>query len=150
MAEIPDHLDSLLVSGVRNGRKRRKVIVAAVDQMPSNAIARGGNPLAAQHGIVLTRALFVRAIGEYRSERRDALYDPRTGAPLAVGGTATIPEAGGFFRHEWLISYEPTPGTVAYLGYVGAHESLSATSFRGFAREADGLFLKLAYRFRRQ
>ena len=98
----------------------------------------------------ITRALFVRAIGEYRSERRDALYDPRTGAPLAVGGTATIPEAGGFFRHEWLISYEPTPGTVAYLGYVGAHESLSATSFRGFAREADGLFLKLAYRFRRQ
>jgi hypothetical protein len=98
----------------------------------------------------LTRALFVRAIGEYRSERRDALRDPVTEAPLAVGGVGTLPESGGFFRHEWLISFEPTPGTVAYLGYIGAHESPSATSVRGFRREADGLFLKVAYRFRRQ
>ena len=98
----------------------------------------------------ITRALFVRAIGEYRSERRDALRDPATGTLLAVEGLATAPEAGGFFRHEWLISFEPTPGTVAYLGYISAHESPSATSSRGFRREADGLFVKLAYRFRRQ
>jgi hypothetical protein len=98
----------------------------------------------------LTRALFVRIIGEYRSERRDALRDPLTGALLAEDGIASAPEARGFFRHEWLVSFEPTPGTVAYLGYISAHESPSATSVRGFRREADGLFLKLAYRFRRQ
>ncbi|HSJ63202.1 MAG TPA: DUF5916 domain-containing protein [Gemmatimonadaceae bacterium] len=98
----------------------------------------------------ITRALFVRVIGEYRSERRDALRDPLTGTLLAEDGVASAPEAGGFFRHEWLVSFEPTPGTVAYLGYISAHESPSATSARGFRREADGLFLKLAYRFRRQ
>jgi hypothetical protein len=98
----------------------------------------------------LMRSLFVRVIGEYRSVRRDALRDPISGSLLAVGGIPTAPEARGFFRHEWLISFEPTPGTVAYLGYISAHETPSATSFGGLRREADGLFLKLAYRFRRQ
>jgi hypothetical protein len=98
----------------------------------------------------ITRALFVRAIGEYRSERQAALRDGVTGYPLAIGGVAIEPEAGGFFRHEWLVSFEPTPGTVAFFGYISAHESPSATTVRGFRREADGLFLKLAYRFRRQ
>jgi hypothetical protein len=98
----------------------------------------------------LTRSLFVRAIGEYRSERRDALRDPVSGVLLAEDGVLSTPEAGGFFRHEWLISFEPTPGTVAYLGYISAHEGPSANSLDGLRREADGLFLKLAYRFRRQ
>lgn len=98
----------------------------------------------------LTRSLFVRAIAEYRSVRRDALRDPVSGALLALGGVPTAPVTAGFFRHEWLISFEPTPGTVAYLGYLSAHETPSATSFGGLRREADGLFLKLAYRFRRQ
>ena len=98
----------------------------------------------------LSRALFFRAIGEYRSERRDALRHPDTGVLLAEDGVPTAPEAGGFFRHEWLVSFEPTPGTVAYVGYISAHEGPSATSFDGLRRQADGLFLKLAYRFRRQ
>ena len=98
----------------------------------------------------LTRSLFVRAIGEYRSERRDALRDPVSGVVMAEHGVLSAPESGGFFRHEWLISFEPTPGTVAYLGYISAHEGPNANSFDGLRREADGVFLKLAYRFRRQ
>jgi hypothetical protein len=98
----------------------------------------------------LARSLFVRVIGEYRSERRDALRDPVSGALLAEDGVPSTVESAGFFRHEWLISFEPTPGTVAYLGYISAHEGPNANSLRGLRREADGLFLKLAYRFRRQ
>jgi hypothetical protein len=96
-----------------------------------------------------TRSLFFRVVGEYRSERQAALLSGTTGEPLLVGGVPIDASEDGNIHHEWLISYQPTPGTVAFLGYSSNHASTSATEFRGFERTADGLFLKLAYRFRR-
>ena len=95
------------------------------------------------------RALFFRAIGEYRSERVAALRDARTGEPLSIAGTPMLGEEGGDLRGEWLISYQPTPGTVAFAGYTSTHRSPLADRWTGFEREIDGFFVKLAYQFRR-
>ena len=96
-----------------------------------------------------TRAFFLRGIAEYRAERRDALRDARTGDPLSVGG---VP-AGAFSTNgvslELLASYQPTPGTVAFLGYAAALAAPDPFGFDRLMRSRDGLFLKLAYVFRR-
>ena len=95
------------------------------------------------------RALFFRAIGEWRDERQDALRDARTGAPLFLGNEPITATADKTLRADWLISYEPTPGTVAFLGYGSTLEAPPGASWSRVRRSADGLFLKLAYQFRR-
>ena len=95
------------------------------------------------------RALFFRVIGEWRDERQDALRDARTGAPLFVQNEPITATADKTLRADWLISYEPTPGTVAFLGYGSTLEAPPGTSWSRVRRSADGLFLKLAYQFRR-
>jgi uncharacterized protein DUF5916 len=95
------------------------------------------------------RALFFRVIGEYRSERRAALQDPSTGAPLFVGGA---PQPGTEFnglRLDLLGSFEPTPGTVAFLGYGSSLESDAEFNWSRLERVNDGFFVKLAYQIRR-
>ena len=77
------------------------------------------------------RSLFFRVITEYRSERR-AL------------------ESFKGLRTDWLASFEPTPGTVVFLGY-GASQERNPDRFGTDAlrRTADGFFVKLAYLIRR-
>lgn len=77
------------------------------------------------------RSLFVRVIAEYRSEVR---------AGQAFKG----------LRTDWLLSFEPTPGTVVFLGY-GASQERDPNRFgtEALRRTSDGFFMKLAYQFRR-
>lgn len=77
------------------------------------------------------RSLFFRVISEYRSERR-AL------------------ETFKGLRTDWLVSFEPTPGTVVFLGY-GASQERSPARFGtdDLTRTSDGFFVKLAYLIRR-
>jgi len=96
-----------------------------------------------------TRAFFFRTIAEYRAERRAALEDARTGAPLYVGGELAGPQDLHGLRIDLLASYEPTPGTAVYLGYGSSMERSPLVSPRELERTNDGFFLKLAYRFRR-
>lgn len=96
-----------------------------------------------------TRALFFRAIGEYRSERTAALEDPSTGSPLFVGGAPQPASAFNGLRLDLLASFEPTPGTVAFLGYGSSLESDGEFNWSRLRRTADGFFLKLAYQIRR-
>lgn len=96
-----------------------------------------------------TRAFFFRTIAEYRAERRAALEDARTGAPLYVGGELAGPQNLHGLRVDLLASYEPTPGTAVYLGYGSSMERSPLVSPRELERTNDGFFLKLAYRFRR-
>jgi hypothetical protein len=96
------------------------------------------------------RSLFFRLITEYRSERRVALQDPATGLPLLVNGSIAGPQRTDGLRMDWLVSYEPTPGTVAFFGYgssLGRDLVLDPTA--RLARTSDGFFVKLAYMFRR-
>jgi hypothetical protein len=94
------------------------------------------------------RSLFFRAIGEYRSERRAALLEPATGAPLLVGGAAQpLTEFNGL-RVDLLASFEPTPGTVAFLGYGSSLETDEEFNWSRLGRRNDGFFVKLAYQIR--
>ncbi len=95
------------------------------------------------------RALFFRVIGEYRSERRAALQDPSTGGPLFVGGTPQPMTEFNGFRLDLLASFEPTPGTVAFLGYGSSLESDRQFNWSRLERVNDGFFVKLAYQVRR-
>lgn len=110
-----------------------------------------------------SRALFFRAIGEWRAERRAALVDARTGAPLRIGGTPASARQSDGLRVDLLASYTPTPGTVAFLGYgtslgygagywsdpAGPAGHGRSFAFDRLERASDGFFIKLAYQFRR-
>jgi len=95
------------------------------------------------------RALFFRVIGEYRSERRNALLDPASGDSLFVGGAAQPTTEFNGFRLDLLASFEPTPGTVAFLGYGSSLESDQEFNWSRLQRVNDGFFVKLAYQVRR-
>lgn len=95
-----------------------------------------------------TRSLFFRAITEYRAERVAGLRDVRTGLPLYRNGELSAPGTNDGVRVDLLASYEPSPGTVAYLGY-GSSLVESPFERNTFRRSNDGFFFKLAYQFRR-
>ena len=96
-----------------------------------------------------TRAFFLRGVAEYRAERRAALQDAVTGEPLWRDGAPVGAVELNGMRLDLLAAYEPTPGTVAYLGYGAILEDREAFRFADVRRSQDGLFLKLAYQFRR-
>jgi hypothetical protein len=100
-----------------------------------------------------SRALFFRGIVEYGSQERADLMDPVTGLPLSYcDGTdcsARAASVSNDFRVEGLIGYEPSPGTVFFLGYTREMEDATAFGFENVRPTADGLFVKLSYRFRR-
>jgi hypothetical protein len=101
----------------------------------------------------LARPVFLRFIGQYDAQERDALRDPATDRPILLADPA-----GGFLlaaaratndlRLDWLFSFRPNPGTVAYLGYGTGLTEPEAFSFRNVRRVTDGFFVKLSYLFR--
>jgi len=95
------------------------------------------------------RALFFRAIGEYRSERRAALRAAGSGGPLFIDGAAQPAVRTNGLRVDLLASLEPTPGTVAFLGYGSSLETDGDFNWSRLERVSDGFFVKLAYRVRR-
>ena len=94
------------------------------------------------------RALFFRLIGEYRSERRAALLEPSSGDSLFVLGASQPATEFNGFRLDLLASFEPTPGTVAFLGYGSSLESDREFNWSRLERMNDGFFVKLAYQIR--
>lgn len=96
-----------------------------------------------------SRSLFFRVVGEYVARRQAALRDARSGDPLVVGGTPSAGEESNRLRLDWLASFEPTTGTVAFFGYGASLDDSSAFGFRKVRRESDGFFVKLAYQIRR-
>jgi hypothetical protein len=98
-----------------------------------------------------TRALFVRGIGEYSSQTRGEILDPATGAPVLSCEEECSLRAGSEsfdFRLEGLVGYEPSPGTVVFLGYSRQMRDTMAFRLQDVTTRADGLFLKVSYRFR--
>jgi hypothetical protein len=96
----------------------------------------------------LSRAIFLRYIGQYFAQDHVALADPRTGQPLLVNGDAAGAVVTNDFRNDLLFSYKPVPGTVVFLGYGSSLTEAEAFRFRNLSRTADGFFLKLSYLFR--
>jgi hypothetical protein len=97
-----------------------------------------------------TRALLFRAVAEYRMERRAALEDARTGAPLRLRGEPVRAERLGSLRADLLASFRPTPGTIAFIGYGSSLEGTDDRFDPGaLERTRDGFFIKIAYQLRR-
>jgi hypothetical protein len=100
----------------------------------------------------VARPIFVRIVGQYNGLKVDSLKDDgRTGDPVLIQTATGFRRASaidrGGLRADWLFSYQPTPGTVFFMGY-GAN--LASDEFRpsGFERTTDGFFLKASYVFR--
>jgi hypothetical protein len=93
--------------------------------------------------------LFFRVIAQYQSTRRAALRDPATGQVLLVNGVPSTDANAGALQVDWLASYEPSPGTVAFLGYGSTSATAAAFEFSTLERQTDGFFVKLAYLYRR-
>lgn len=104
----------------------------------------------------ISRSIFVRVVGEYNSDRQDALRDDsRTNLPIYIRNGATgayeraVATHTRSFRADWLFSYQPTPGTVLFAGYGNTLENVDndrrTSSLR---RTTDGFFLKVSYLFR--
>ncbi|HEX9893122.1 MAG TPA: DUF5916 domain-containing protein [Gemmatimonadales bacterium] len=105
----------------------------------------------------VTRSIFVRAVGEYRSSHRDALRDDgRTNDPILIldpgdgiykRSLALEQESDGL-RGDLLFSYQPTPGTVFFAGYGGSFRDTGRFRFESLDRTSDGFFLKASYLIR--
>jgi hypothetical protein len=104
-----------------------------------------------------TRALAVRALAQYAVEEVDVLRTPdgrpylREGEPFRVRrGNRPAWDAPQLnpLRLDLLLSWRPTPGTAAFLGYGREVTDDEAFRFDGLAPRTDGLFLKLSYLFR--
>jgi hypothetical protein len=102
----------------------------------------------------LSRPIFLRLVGEYTTERRDALRDDtRTDAPILIFD----PDANAYqrttafghrsFRGDFLFSYQPNPGTVLFAGYGSTLRDPSDLGRSSLRRAEDGFFLKLSYLF---
>jgi len=97
----------------------------------------------------LTRSLFFRVVGEYIAGRRSALQDARTGDSLLVNGTLAAATESNRMRLDWLASFEPSPGSVIFLGYGASLDDRRAFALDNLTRSSDGFFVKVAYLIRR-
>ena len=103
----------------------------------------------------LSRPIFLRAVGEYATDRQDDLRDDtRTEVPLLIFDAAVgdFVRATGFsrslFRGDLLFSYQPRPGTVFFAGYGSTLVDPDDPFRTGLRRVSDGFFMKLSYLFR--
>jgi hypothetical protein len=95
----------------------------------------------------VTRALFLRLVGQYAARSRSRLED-RNGNAILVGGVADTGSTVNEFSMDWLFSYRPVPGTLVYIGYGSAMEEPSEFRFSDLRRTRDGFFGKVSYLFR--
>lgn len=105
----------------------------------------------------LTRSVFLRAVGQYTVEEVDLLRAPG-GAPYLRGGAPFRLRRGRAvgaetvqhnpLRVDLLFSYQPSPGTVVFLGYAREMVDDGAYRFAPLEPRADGVFLKVSYLFR--
>jgi hypothetical protein len=89
------------------------------------------------------RSLFFRLVAEYRSERQSDPVDPIDGLPILIGGTPLQGSATDRLRMDWLASYEPTPGSVVFLGYGSTLQGQRPLTFRELERRDDAFFMKV-------
>jgi len=95
------------------------------------------------------RSLFFRLVSEYRSERQAELRDATSGDLLLINNALVPGRHTDRLRMDWLVSYEPTPGTVAFFGYGSTLDGARPLSLHELRRVNDAFFVKVAYLFRR-
>jgi hypothetical protein len=102
----------------------------------------------------LSRPVFFRLIGQYdASSQSDLRDDSRTNLPLFTlnSSTGVYTHLGASqsnqFQLSGLFSYQPVPGTVAFIGYGNNLEEPEEFRF-ALRRVADSFFVKVSYLFR--
>ena len=101
-----------------------------------------------------SRFIFFRMIGQYDTqEKLDRRDDGRTNDPLLFQNPdGSFVRLAGFKRNrvraDWLFSYQPTPGTVLFLGYGSSLSEPEPLKFRSLKRLQDGFFMKWSWLFR--
>ena len=95
----------------------------------------------------LSRAIFLRVVGQYTARDRTPLRD-REGRAILLGGEPDAGETVNELQMDWLFSYRPTPGTLFYFGYGSTLREPEEFRFRDLRRRADGFFAKASYLFR--
>jgi hypothetical protein len=95
----------------------------------------------------MTRAIFFRLVGQYAARSRTSLRD-RNGNAILVNGVLDAGTRSNEFTTDWLFSYRPIPGTLAYFGYGSTMTEPKEFRFSGLERTHDGFFGKLSYNFR--
>jgi hypothetical protein len=103
----------------------------------------------------LTRSIFLRVVGDLDHTFQDDLRDDsRTNLPIVIWNGETeqyeraLRQEDERLRVDALFSYQPTPGTVVFVGYgstAAEPNDLRAPSLR---RVEDGFFVKVSYLFR--
>lgn len=95
----------------------------------------------------VSRALFLRLVGQYSARDRAPLLD-RDGNPILMNGVKDAGSVQNEFRMDWLFSFRPVPGTLAYFGYGASLEEPRQFRFQNLERTTDGFFVKLSYLIR--
>jgi hypothetical protein len=101
----------------------------------------------------LTRAIFMRLVGEYDLSMNDDLRDEtRTNYPLLIDGQPASASRSRSLHGDYLFSYQPTPGTVFFLGYGsradGDPDPLQRFNWQPLRRASDYFFAKYSYLLR--
>jgi Domain of unknown function (DUF5916) len=95
-----------------------------------------------------SRSLFLRSVVQYDLERRAALRDPTTDGAIVIDGEAYPDVDEGRFGAQVLLSYQPSPGTIFFIGYNRAMEGERSYRLAHMDPVEDALFVKLSYLFR--
>src|SRR5579863_1489890 len=103
----------------------------------------------------LSRPIFFRIVAQYDAAYQDSLRDDaRTELPIFTfnPATGTYTRAGlsnsNQLQVSGLFSYQPVPGTVAFIGYGNNLDEPEAFHFTTLRRTADNFFVKFSYLFR--
>jgi len=101
----------------------------------------------------ITRAIFMRLVGEYDVSENDDLRDEtRTNFPLIIDGQLATASRSRSLHGDYLFSYTPTPGTVLFLGYGsradGEPDPARRFNWQPLRRSSDYFFAKASYLFR--
>lgn len=94
------------------------------------------------------KSLFARVIAQYDLEERDALRHPVSGLPIVVAGELQEATDRGDFQSQFRVSYEPSPGTIFFVGYSRLMQGASDYRLGSKDPVQDGFFVKLSYLFR--
>jgi len=94
------------------------------------------------------KSLFVRGVAQWELQDRSALVDPLSGDPLLLYGSEVPASSTGEFQGQFLVQYQPSPGTIFYIGYSRLMEGRRSYSLDEMNPVEEGLFVKLSYLFR--
>jgi hypothetical protein len=96
-----------------------------------------------------SRSFLVRMVVQYSLEERDALRDPTTERPILIDGVLQAASESGRFEGQFLLKYEPSPGTIFFIGYNRLMQGLANVRLSQMDLVGEGLFVKASYLLRR-